>query len=91
MLQSLSFIEADLTANLFRASFVNSKKHCWKEASNVIKNSSDRTKTKYDCLAYLFELCYELLLSAASNVSQNPRFEAFPGQHLLSLFVLCNL
>ena len=41
----------------------------------------EMTKTKYDCLAYLFELCYDLMLSAASNVLQNPGFEAFTGQH----------
>ena len=29
----------------------------------------EMTKTKYDCLAYLFE--------AASNVSKNPGFDAF--------------
>ena len=69
------------TENTNHASFVNSNKCCWKEASNLIKHSSDPTKTKYDCLTYLFELYYDLMLSVASNASQNPWFEAFTGQH----------
>ena len=69
--------------------FVNKNKCCWKVSSSFTNNSSDK-KTKCDCLAYLFELCYELLLSEASNASQNPGFEWFTGQNLLSLFVVGN-
>jgi len=65
----------------FLHSFTHSNKFCWKAASNAIKYSSNPTRTKYNCLAYLFECCYDLMLSAASNVSQNPGFESFTGQH----------
>ena len=37
-------------------SFVNSDKVNWKAATHVLKNSSNPNKTKYDCIAYLFEL-----------------------------------
>ena len=67
--------------NAFHTSFLNSDKFCRNAVSNTIKNSSNPTSTKYDCIAYLFELCYDLMLSAASNISQNPGFEAFTGQH----------
>ena len=65
----------------FHQSFTNSNKFSWKSATQAVKNSSDPTKTKCDCLVYLFECCYDLMLSAASNVSQNPGFESFTGQH----------
>ena len=49
-------------------------------ASHTIQNSNDQMDTKYNCVAYLFELCYDLLLSAVSNVSVNPGFEKFTLQ-----------
>ena len=49
-------------------------------ASHTIQNSNDQMDTKHNCVAYLFELCYDLLLSAVSNVSVNPGFEKFTLQ-----------
>ena len=60
-----------LTSNLF----------CWDIVGKVMSKRSDLIKVKYDCVAYLFELCYNLMLSAASNISHNPEFEMFTGQH----------
>ena len=46
---------------------------------NYLKNRHEISKCKYDCVAYLFELCYDLMLSSSSNASQNPGFEKFIG------------
>ena len=91
IIQSFRFIEADLTACVFHMSFVSFNKCWWKEDLRAIKSSSDITKTKCDCLAFLFELCFDLFLHVASNVSQTPVFEAFTEHRWLSLFVVCNL
>ena len=61
--------------------FINSNAFNWDRMSNYVKNRYDADKCKYDCTAYLFELCYDLLFSSSSNVSQNPGFEKFAGQH----------
>ena len=53
----------------FLYSFMYSNKFCSKVASNIIKYSSNPARIKYDYLAYLFECCYNLISSAASNVS----------------------
>ena len=53
----------------------------WKAASNSLKYIKDTKKLRNDCTAYLFELCYDLMLSETSNVSQSPGFESLTGQH----------
>ena len=54
---------------------------CYDAASKTISTSNNPTETMYECVAYLFECCYDLLLSTASNVSVNPGFEKFTGQY----------
>ena len=49
-------------------------------AAPGFKSSNDKTKTKHELVSYLFELTYDLMLSAQSHVSQNPGFESFTGQ-----------
>ena len=61
--------------------FMHYNKFCWKVVLNTIKYSSNPTGTKYNCLACLYECCDDLILLAASNVSQNPGFESFAGQY----------
>ena len=65
----------------FHDSCTHCNKFCWQAATNTIKYSDNPTETKYDLLAYLFECCYDLMFSVASNVSQNPGFEKFAGQY----------
>ena len=42
---------------------------------------SDLTHKKQTIVAYLFEVCYDLLLSAESNVSNSPGYESIINQN----------
>ena len=66
-----------LSANNHYSSLLTSNFFNWKEVNFTLKHSKDPVKVKYNCVAYLFELCYDLMLSAASNVSESPGFETF--------------
>ena len=62
----------------FHNLFMHCKKIYWEAVLNTIKYGSNLIGTK-SCLAYLFEYCYDLILSVASNVSQNSGFQSFTG------------
>ena len=64
------------------ASLITSDLFCHAAAKQTIQNNSKgEMDVVRDCVAYLFECCYDLMLSTASNVSVNPGFERFTGQH----------
>ena len=44
-----------------------------------IKSGKPSADYKLDCVAYLFELAYELLLDADLDISENPGFESLVG------------
>ena len=62
-------------------SLLTSNTFCFDKANSTISRSSNLLHTKYECISYLFECCYDLMMSAASNVSESPGFEKFNGQH----------
>lgn len=41
------------------------------------KKKGDLKRHQLDAVAYLWELCYDLLLASNDNVSESPGFEAF--------------
>ena len=70
------------STNKNHVALLTSTLFCHAAASATIKNNSDNEiDVLHDSVAYLFECCYDLMLSAASNVSVNPGFERFAGQH----------
>ena len=65
------------SANNYYSSLLTSNFFNWKEVKFTLKHSKDPANVKHNCVAYLFELCYDLMFSAASNVSESPGFETF--------------
>ena len=47
-----------------------------KDATNELNKKGDLSKLQLDAVAYLWELCYDLLLGKSDNVSTSPGFEA---------------
>ena len=68
-------------ANTHHSTSLNNNMFGWKATSNNLKHIKDTKKLRNDCAAYLFELCYDLMLSKTSNVSQSPGFESLTEQH----------
>ena len=65
--------------NNLHFSFYNNDKISWNAATNTIKNSKNSLEVKHNYTTYLFELCYDLMLSNAANVLRNPGFELHTG------------
>ena len=70
-----------LLANAHHSTSLSNNMFCWKTASSSLKHIKDANKLRNNCAAYLFELCYDLILPETSNVSQSPGFESLTGQH----------
>lgn len=51
----------------------------WSEESirELKKKSGDLQQLQLEAIAYLWELCYDLVLAKSNNVSTSPGFEAF--------------
>ena len=46
------------------------------EAIDELKKRGDLKKLQLDAVAYLWELCYDLMLATSDNLSDSPGFEA---------------
>jgi len=68
------------TTNNNHTSLLTSNLFCYKAVPDAMKQNNNKHEVMHNCIAYLFESCYDLLLSTSSNVSVNPGFESFTGQ-----------
>jgi len=57
--------------------FLKSDFFTFNAANRKFKSTSDEYRFKYECITYLFETCYDLMLSSKSNVSESPGFEKY--------------
>ena len=45
--------------------------------AKLTREDGNMRSNQLDAVAYLWELCYDLVLAASNNVSQSPGFESF--------------
>ena len=45
--------------------------------AKLTREDGNMRNNQLDAVAYLWELCYDLVLEASDNVSQSPGFESF--------------